>query len=203
MTRTRTPVGLFVTVLLAAPVHAQQLLPAAGGAGPRMQPQVSTSPYQQPAEAPAAWGINPFAAPFAYPTYRPPARFAARPAAPPAAFAPAPPPANNPAAFNRGVFPPFPGAIPPAAGVVLVPPPGVAFNPVFVRRPRVSSAYYFPPIAARQPGASPPGEDGWRAPPVLGADLVPATGGGASPPVSFPDPGIVFPVDGFRFLPWA
>jgi hypothetical protein len=158
MRRTHAPTGLAVALALAAATaHAQQPLPAprvVAGTGPGQQPQLNTSPYQTVSPGAASRGVNPFAAPPAYMSFQPATRFGPRFAPPPAVVvlpaAPAVPPLNNPAAFNPGFVPPLPVVVPPLAPVAPVLP--VGFNPLFVARPAVVSAYYVPPVAARQPG---------------------------------------------------
>lgn len=153
MRRTHAPTGLAVALALAAATaQAQQQLPAprvVSGTGPGQQPQLNTSPYQSVAPGAASRGVNPFAAP-AYLAYPPGTRFGPRIAAAPVVVVPVAPPLNNPAAFNPGFVPPLPVVIPQLAPVAPVVP--VGFNPLFVARPAVVSAYYVPPLAVRQPG---------------------------------------------------
>ncbi|HYH65302.1 MAG TPA: hypothetical protein VD866_11460, partial [Urbifossiella sp.] len=130
-----------LALLTASTAVAQQPVPRVvgpGGAG--AQPQVGSGPYQ--GATPAARGVNPFAAPVAVPTIPPGTRFAPRSGAAPVAFAPPPAPGvpNNPALFNPGVPQPFPVLIPPTPPVT-----SIAYNPLFVSRRGVVSAYYVPP----------------------------------------------------------
>jgi len=171
-----------LALLTASTAAAQQPIPRVvgpGGAG--AQPQVGSGPYQ--GATPAARGVNPFAAPVALPTMPPGTRFAPRQGGAPVVFAPPPPPGvpNNPAVFNPGVMPPFPVLIPQPLPVVS----GVAYNPLFVSRRGVVSAYYVPPIAVRSPSfAAYPGEEVFTpAAPDAGPSLLPPPGD-------------------YRFLPW-
>lgn len=155
---TRSHVLSTALALVAASTAAgQQPAPRVvgpGGAG--AQPQVGKGAYQ--GATPAARGVNPFAAPAVLPTLPPGARFAPRPGGAPVVFAPPPAPGvpNNPAVFIPGVPPPFPVLILPQAPAVA----GVAYNPVFVSRRGVVSAYYVPPTAVRSPSfAAYPGEE--------------------------------------------
>jgi hypothetical protein len=196
MARPHTPTILVAAlVCFATPAAAQQptgVLPAprvVGAAGPGLQPQFTTGPYQRPATGSAARGVNPFAGPVAFPSYTPVARFGPRPAQAPVVFAPPPAPGvpNNPAVFNPGVAPPFPLLIPPP----IVPVPGVAFNPVFVSRRGVVSAYYVAPATIRSHGS----------PPYPGDELPSLAG----PEVGYPhSAGSAFfsPPGEYRFLPW-
>jgi hypothetical protein len=180
MTRSHALTAAFVFAA-ASSAHGQQPAPRiVGPSGPGAQPQVGTGPYQ--GATPAARGVNPFAAPVVLPTIPPGTRFAPRGAAP-VVFAPPPAPGvpNNPAVFNPGMPPPFPLLIPPQGPVVN----GVAFNPIFVSRRGVVSAYYVPPTAGRSPSfTSYPGEEVFTpAGPETGPALLPASGE-------------------YRFLPW-
>ena len=100
-------------------------------------------------------------------------------------FAPPPPQAagvlNNPAVFNPGMPPQFPVLIPQQ----LPPVNGVTYNPLFVSRRGVVSAYYVPPTTVRYPSlASEPAAE----------ESIPATQEAGSE--------LVQPPGGYRFLPW-
>lgn len=172
-----------LSLLAVSTAVAQQPAPRlVGPSGPGLQPQVATGPYQRPTTAPAARGVNPFAGPAQSPAVPPGTRLAPR-QAPPVAFAPPAPQGvpNNPAVFNPGAPAPHP---------LLILPPGpdlnpVAFNPVFVSRRGVVSAYYVPPTSQRSP------------------NLLTSTGEVALFPTD-PEAGPAFlpPAGESRFLPW-
>jgi hypothetical protein len=170
-----------LTLLAASTATAQHTPRVIGPGVSGAQPQVGTGPYQ--GATPAALGVNPFAAPVLLPPTLPGTRFAPRTGGAPAVFAQ--PPARgvpiNPALFNPGVPPPFPVLIPPPVPVVN----GLAYNPLFVSRRGVVSAYYVPPIAVRSPGFTAyPGEEAF------------------TPAAADAGPGLVPPPGEYRFLPW-
>lgn len=169
-------------LLSASAAAAQQAVPRVvgpGGAG--VQPQVGVGVYQGPSTAPAARGVNPFAGSPALPTIPQGLRIAPRAGGPQVAFVPpaAPGVPNNPAVFNAGQPQPLLLLIPPAVPDVN----GVSYNPLFVSRRGVVSAYYTPPTAVRSPSlVAYPGED------IL--------------PVSDPGTGFGLPPGEYHFLPW-
>lgn len=182
MSRSKS-VALALALVTVSGAAAQQSAPRVVGPGaPGPQPQVGAGAYQ--GAIPAARGVNPFAGPVVFPTIPPGPRLAARNGGAPVVFAPPPPPVgvpNNPAAFNLGVQPPFP---------VLIPPPlpaayGVSYNPLFVSRRGVVSAYYVPPTGVRSPGVTPY--------PSIDEFLPEAPENGS---------GLVPPPGEYRFLPW-
>jgi hypothetical protein len=134
--------------------------------------------------------VNPFAGPAVAPVYPVRPRLVPRAAAPPVVFAPAPGPgaANNPGMFNPEFPVPFPVLIPPA----LAPVNGVAYNPVFVSRRGVVSAYYVPPTPPHQPSSlrSTGDEDSFT--PATQADST-----------SDPWNGTFLRAGEHRFLPWV
>lgn len=179
MTRTHALIAAFALALPGS-VHAQQPVPRVVGAGgPGVQPQVGGGPYL--GTTPAARGVNPFAAPVALPTLPPGRRLTPRAGGAPVVFAPPPAPGvpNNPAVFNPGAPPPFPLLFPPPMPDVN----GVSYNPLFVSRRGVVSAYYVAPSAVRSPGlVAYPGED----------EFLWLEAG----------PGLIPPSGEYRFLPW-
>jgi hypothetical protein len=225
MSQTHTPAGLVVVLTLSAAggVAAQQpSVVVAGGArvvgptGPGLQPQAGTSPYQLAATAPASRGVNPFAGMTTFPAYAPRPRLAPRTGPAPVGngvVPAAPGAANNPAAFNPGVAAPFPLVIPPALGPGLPAGNGVAFNPIFVARPAVVSAYYVPPLAPRpsgvfrspgsdeQPNSSGSLADVGTALPAGDAAGMPAHPDAGAP--FNPSSGVAFAPGEPRFLPWV
>ena len=171
---------LALTLVAASRVVAQPPAPrVVGPGGPGAQLQVGTGAYQ--GATPAVRGDNPFAAPAALPNIPPGMRFAPRPSAPPVVFAPPVPGVpNNPAMFNPGVPPPFPVLVPPIPVVN-----GVTYNPLFVSRRGVVSAYYVPPTTVRYPNLeSDPADD----------ELIPVAPEAWSGLGSAPGE--------YRFLPW-
>lgn len=182
MTRSQALIAA-LALLSASGAVAQQPVPRVigpGGAG--AQPQVGAGVYQGGTTAPAARGVNPFASAPVLPTIPQGLRIGPRAGAAPVPFVPPPAPGapNNPAVFNPGQPQPLP---------VLLPPPmqgvnGVTYNPLFVSRRGVVSAYYVPPLAVRSPShAAYPGEDA----------VLPATD---------PTQGFVPPSGEYHFLPW-
>lgn len=170
-------------LLTASGAAAQQPVPRIVGPGSSgAQPQVGAGAYQGTTTAPAARSVNPFAGQPVLPTVPQGMRLVPRAGVASLPFVPPPVPGvpNNPAVFNPGVQPPFPLLIPPPVQVVN----GVTYNPLFVSRRGVVSAYYAPPLTVRP------------------ASFTTYLGEEVALPLTETGPGFVLPGGEYHFLPW-